>query len=196
MYIISLSETWHPFIHFLEKNNLSGFFCGKTLLVTKSICFKFWIWQWQGAFSPKRPRALGVGEWFADSLTQTWIMVCKSDLVNHLQFFFELLPPPLFIIGHCDKSRKHGKISIALPWLQVQSQFSLKPSLKAEFLVLVATFGNPHHGSNQTKFPVVRKHTIFLKMKSMSMYIMTIMSRSMMIYLENVREPTYSRFDD
>lgn len=96
MYIISLSETWHPFIHFLEKNNLSGFFCGKILLVTKSICFKFWIWQWQGAFSPKRPRALGVGEWFADSLTQTWIMVCKSDLVNHLQFFFELLPPPPF----------------------------------------------------------------------------------------------------
>ena len=125
-------------------------------------------------------------------------MVCKSDLVNHLQFFFELLPPPPpgFIIGHCDTPRKHGKISIALPWLQVQFQFSLKPSLKAEFLVLVGTFGNPHHGSNQKKFSVVRKHTIFLKMKSMSIYIMTIMSRSMMIYLEKVREPTYSRFDD
>lgn len=94
MYIISLSETWHPFIRFLEKNNLSCFFLWIFFWVTKSKCFKFSIWQWQGAFSPKLPGTLGVGEWFADSLTQTWIMVCKSDLVNHLQFFFELLPPP------------------------------------------------------------------------------------------------------
>lgn len=197
MYIISLSETWHPFIHFLEKNNLSGFFLWKNSFGHQEYMLQVLdMAVTRGIFSQTSQSTWG------------WGMICwlvDPNLNHGLQewfgqsspvFFWVVTPPPLFIIGHCDKSRKHGKISIALPWLQVQSQFSLKPSLKAEFLVLVATFGNPHHGSNQTKFPVVRKHTIFLKMKSMSMYIMTIMSRSMMIYLENVREPTYSRFDD
>lgn len=196
MYIISLSETWHPFIHFLEKNNLSGFFVEKLFWSPRVYASSFGYGSGKGHFLPNVPEHLGLGN---DLLTrwpklESWFARVIWSIIS--SFFLSCYPPPLFIIGHCDKSRKHGKISIALPWLQVQSQFSLKPSLKAEFLVLVATFGNPHHGSNQTKFPVVRKHTIFLKMKSMSMYIMTIMSRSMMIYLENVREPTYSRFDD
>ena len=136
------------------------FFCGKIFGSPRVNASSFGYASGKGHFLPNFPEHLGLGKGLLTRWPklESWFARVIWSIISS---FFLSCYPPRFIIGHCDKSRKPGKISIALPWLQVQSQFSLKPSLKAEFLVLVGTFGNLHHGSNQKKFPVVRKHTIF-----------------------------------
>lgn len=162
MYIISLSETWHPFIHFFEKNNLSGFFVEKLFWSPRVYASSFGYGSGKGHFLPNFPEHLGLGN---DLLTrwpklESWFARVIWSIISS---FFWVVTPPLFIIGHCDKSRKHGKISIALPWLQVQSQFSLKPSLKAEFLVLVANLWEPAPWVKSNEVPSGKETHHFFK---------------------------------
>ena len=97
MYIISLSETWHPFIHFLEKNNLSGFFLWKNsfghqeymlqvldMAVARGICSQTSqsTWGWGMICWLVDPNLNhGLQEWFGQS----------SPV-----FFWVVTPPPFY----------------------------------------------------------------------------------------------------